>query len=131
MSSITMTTEATSSATRAVPRSAAIGATAGTASATVPARLTRRGRVVLMIVLLVVASIALSLGRASNATSTPPATAHYSTVTVQEGQTLWEIARMVAPDADPRATIARIVDLNALPSANDIRPGLRLALPMG
>ena len=44
-------------------------------------------------------------------------------MTVQDGQTLWEIARMVAPDTDPRATIARIVDLNALPSADLIRPG--------
>ena len=95
-----------------------------------PARLTRRGRLVLVVALLLTAWVALSLGRASVATTTPPAPAHYSTVTVQEGQTLWEIARMVAPGTDPRATIARIVDLNALPSANDIRPGLRLAIPV-
>jgi hypothetical protein len=81
--------------------------------------------------LLVGCLVTVSFGRPSVATTTPPAPAHYTTVTVQPGQTLWEIARTFAPDTDPRATIARIVDLNALPSQHDIRPGLRLALPIG
>jgi LysM repeat protein len=96
-----------------------------------PARLTRRGRVVMVAVLLLACLVVLSFGRPSVATTTPPEPAHYTTVTVQPGQTLWEIARSVAPDTDPRATIARIVDLNALPSAHDIRPGQRIALPLG
>jgi LysM repeat protein len=49
-------------------------------------------------------------------------------VVVQPGQTLWEIARVAAPGEDPRATIGRILDLNAL-SGVDIRAGQRLALP--
>jgi hypothetical protein len=96
-----------------------------------PARLTRRGRIVVFAVLLATCLVVLSFGRPSVATTTVPTPAHYETVTVQPGQTLWEIARTVAPDTDPRATIARIVDLNALPSAHDIRPGLVLALPGG
>jgi Tfp pilus assembly protein FimV len=36
---------------------------------------------------------------------------------VQPGQTLWSIAERLAPDTDPRETVARIVAMNDLPDA--------------
>ena len=39
------------------------------------------------------------------------------TVTVQPGETLWQIARDVRPNADPRETVARIQELNGLTTA--------------
>jgi len=52
-------------------------------------------------------------------------------VTVEQGQSMWEIARAVAPGTDPRATITRIVELNELSSAAAIRAGQRLTVPLG
>ena len=39
------------------------------------------------------------------------------TVTVGPGETLWQIARDVRPNADPRETVARIQELNGLTTA--------------
>ena len=99
----------------------------------VPARrshLTTRGRVVLL-----AAPIALALGvlastgsvRASGAASTAPANGH---VVVQPGQSLWSIARTVAPQADTRATVAAIVELNGL-DGSVVHPGQALVVPVG
>ncbi len=44
------------------------------------------------------------------------------------GETLWQIAQRAAPTADPRVTVARIVELNALPGAS-VRAGQELLLP--
>ena len=49
-------------------------------------------------------------------------------VTIQSGQSLWQLAESVAPTSDPRDVIAEIVSLNQLPSEN-VQPGQRLALP--
>lgn len=114
----------------------------GAASGVVPARperaveapvhLTRRGRVVVLLALVVagvVAMLALSgvVGGAAAGTPDRPMTA---TVVVQPGQTLWSIARDVAPGADRQETIARIVQLNALPSTG-VSAGERLVVPVG
>lgn len=50
-------------------------------------------------------------------------------VTVLPGQTLWQIARALAPTADPRVTIAHIAAANDLGSAGDVRAGQRLLIP--
>ncbi len=57
-----------------------------------------------------------------------PATA---SVVVQPGQTLWSVARQVAPGADVRETVARIKDLNGLsgPSSDVVVPGQQLVVP--
>lgn len=47
---------------------------------------------------------------------------------VLPGETLWGIAEQVAPGADPRDTIAEIVELNALPGSG-VQVGQRIALP--
>jgi hypothetical protein len=47
---------------------------------------------------------------------------------VLPGETLWQIAGEVAPGADRRDTVARIVELNALPNAG-VNAGQRIAVP--
>jgi LysM repeat protein len=96
-------------------------------------RLTRRGRVVLLgllaAVTLAVMLAVLSLGRVSSlaATGVSPPVSH-GTVVVQPGDTLWSIASRIAPNADPRVLVQRIIDLNALRTAV-LQPGEELALP--
>src|SRR5205085_1148315 len=91
-------------------------------------RLTRRGRLLVLFALVVVAFGAFSLARTSSQAGTGrsrPA-AHY--VTVEPGQTLWQIASSVAPADDPRDTVDRIRDLNGL-ATTVLRAGQRLVVP--
>jgi nucleoid-associated protein YgaU len=53
------------------------------------------------------------------------------TVPVEAGDTLWEVARSVDPQADPRPLVEAIIELNELRSAGDIRPGDTLLVPLG
>jgi hypothetical protein len=41
---------------------------------------------------------------------------------------LWDIARAVAPQADPRDTVDLLVEFNALPGVM-VQPGQQLAVP--
>ena len=92
-------------------------------------RLTRRGRVLLVLLMALVTSAAFGAGRASVQAATEPAPALLS-VTVQPGETLWEIAARVAPQADRRETVARLSRLNDLPGGR-LRAGQRLVVPPG
>lgn len=99
------------------------------AAPTVGLRLTRRGRLCLLLLTAVVVATAFSAGRASAAArgaqpTRPPA----GSVVVQRGDTLWSVARGVAPSHDPRVTVDRLRRLNHLPTA-ELRPGQRLLLP--
>ncbi len=49
------------------------------------------------------------------------------TVVVRSGDTLWGIARQIAPDRDVRTVVAEIRRINQLPSAH-VEPGQRLRL---
>lgn len=90
-------------------------------------RLTRRGRLFLVLVLATLLLVAFSLGRTSASAGRDRLVARPTTV-VQPGETLWTIARRVAPAADPRATVDRLVRLNDL-GARPIVAGQRLVLP--
>ena len=103
-------------------------------------RLTRRGRIVVsmlvMAVMLLVAALAW-IGGATRADAAgsggPPPSAVYRNlrpVIVQPGESLWAIAVQAEPNADPRAVIQQIIDLNALGGAS-IQPGQRLWVPRG
>lgn len=92
-------------------------------------RLTRRGRVLIALLIALVVSAAFSAGRASVQAATEAAPA-LPTVTVQPGETLWEIAERVAPQADRRETVARLARLNDLPGGR-LRAGQRLVVPPG
>jgi hypothetical protein len=99
-----------------------------------PLRLTRRGRIAVrfcltLAVLLAVIGGVLLLDRTAEAGSVShPVPVAYQVVL--PGQTLWQIAGEVAPNTDRRDTVAEIVELNALPSA-DVQVGQRIAIPAG
>jgi hypothetical protein len=99
-----------------------------------PLRLTSRGRAVVRsgaVLLAAAAVIAVVLigsrpARAGDPGASIPVRHHL----VLPGETLWGIAREVAPRADPRDVVADIVELNELDGAL-VTPGQRLALPEG
>lgn len=105
-----------------------ISSTSGSAGAV---RLTRRGRlVVLAAALAVIAFAVVALGPsvvASGERGEVPAT---SVVTVQPGQTLWQIAVEANPAGDPRRTVDDIMRMNALSSAGALQMGRELAVPV-
>lgn len=94
-----------------------------------PARLTRRGRLAVTLALVAVSTgvlglvqpEAFALGRGDG-----PATQR---ITVRPGETLWAIADRVAPDADPRSTIARLESMNHLRSST-VPAGSVLLVPV-
>jgi hypothetical protein len=96
-------------------------------------RLTRRGRVVfttLAAVPLVLGSVAVAVngGVAAAESSVAAASTVFDYVTIESGQSLWQLAETVAPTEDPRDVIADIMNLNQLTS-EAVQPGQRLALP--
>lgn len=92
-------------------------------------RLTRRGRVLLLTALVAVLFGAFSLGRSVSEAAAPSAQPEQHVVTVEQGDSLWTLARRVAPDNDPRDVVAQIRDLNDLTSAGLV-PGQQLVLPV-
>ena len=92
-------------------------------------RMTKRGRAVLLTLVatpVVVAALAFGIN-AGGATATSSATP-LAKVTVVGGESLWGLAKQIAPGADPRDVIADIISVNRLDSA-DIYPGEQLAIP--
>ncbi|MFZ4896039.1 LysM peptidoglycan-binding domain-containing protein [Plantibacter sp. Mn2098] len=100
-------------------------------------RLTRRGRVVFttLAALPVVAAIAVLSISAGNAIASGPDIgaagqgASFTYVTVDAGESLWQLAKSIAPTADPRDVVADIINLNQLTSSG-VEPGQRLAIPI-
>lgn len=83
------------------------------------------------VVLLALGLISLGLVMArgeSAASATPVVESAVEMVTVSAGDTLWGIATDVAPEADPRATIAHIAELNAL-DGEMVQAGQQLKVP--
>ena len=93
-------------------------------------RLTRRGRLVMSAawVVLVIVGV-LGVVRPWVAAEGPGEVSDQATVRIVPGDTLWDVAGRVAPEADRREVVTAIVELNDLSSAGDIRPGDRLRLP--
>ena len=99
--------------------------------ATVRLRITRRGRVVVTLLLaapLIVVAALFGPGAVGAVAGTQSSGAQFEHVTVSSGQSLWQIAEKVAPNADPRDVVSDIVDLNGL-SGSVVVPGERLAIP--
>ena len=102
-----------------------------------PVRLTRRGRrlartAVIALALLLALTIGV-LGRGTPVQAgDAPAQVATSTVIVQPGQSLWDVARGLSLDADLRETVARIQELNGLSggAGSTVRPGQELIVPM-
>ncbi len=93
-------------------------------------RLTRRGRLFVVALFLVTlfAGGVLFGSTTTRATGEAGVPQDYQYLVVQPGQTLWGIAKEIAPRDDPRATIEAIRRLNALPDTG-IEAGQRIALP--
>lgn len=98
-------------------------------------RITRRGRlVVTLLVALVVAAVALGLGlgaptaEASGSAGAGSAASTLETYVVDGGQSLWDIAAEVAPQADPREFAAEVKKVNRLASSV-LQPGQELLIP--
>lgn len=92
-------------------------------------RLTRRGRAVIVMLLaipLVIAGLVFGFG-ASGAVATQDA-GTVTWVTVDGGQSLWDLAAEIAPSEDPREFAAQVVAFNKLASS-EIQAGQRLAIP--
>jgi LysM repeat protein len=94
-------------------------------------RITRRGRVVLTVLVAVPLAVAAIVGGAGALKadgSVAVRSGQYTYTTVQSGESLWQLAQEVAPNADPRDVVADITNLNGLESGV-IQPGQRLAIP--
>lgn len=104
-----------------------------------PIRLTRRGRIVVgtvigigvtalaAVIWLAVAGQAQASGNAEFGRSAGGTVAR---IVVKPGQTLWGIAALVDPGADPRVIIPQIIELNSL-SSTAINVGQVLWVPRG
>jgi len=66
-------------------------------------------------------------GPAVSFTAVPAATA---VVQVGAGETVWDVARRVAPDAATPAVVQRIRELNGM-AGSELRPGQQLTVPDG
>ena len=100
------------------------------APASTTLRLTRRGRVaVLLAALLTIAVLAVALGPSTTATGDAGDPVPTRTVTVQPGDTLWELATEANPNGDLRQTVDDIMRLNSLPTAH-LPMGSEIAVPI-
>ncbi|SDQ34380.1 LysM peptidoglycan-binding domain-containing protein [Quadrisphaera sp. DSM 44207] len=97
-----------------------------------PLRLTRRGRSVVASAAVLMAfpaavGLCLVLPPAARA-GDEERPVHRVVVTVLPGETLWSIAQLAQPDADPREVVAHIQELNGLHGAA-VQAGQRLVVP--
>lgn len=121
----------TATLTRPAVRSAA--PRPGTRRSTRPVarvRLTRRGQVLVVAVLAALLLAAFTLGRpgASQADTEAPLPAALGVTTVHPGETLWGVARRIAPDGDVRQVVAQIRELNDM-GTSTLQAGQQLLLP--
>ncbi|MDP9496076.1 MAG: LysM peptidoglycan-binding domain-containing protein [Actinomycetota bacterium] len=92
-------------------------------------RLTRRGRAAVLLALVALLLGAFAAGRtASQASQEPEQRSVLSQTTVQRGESLWTVARRVAPEQDPRQVVVALRRLNSLPTAQ-VQAGQQLLLP--
>jgi hypothetical protein len=109
-----------------------IASTTAFGAAAVPRlRLTPRGRLVFgTLAAIPLIAIAVLVGPnviGAQATGDTVRTS-FEYVSIAPGQSLWQLAEQVAPQADPREFVADILTLNNLRSG-DVQPGQKLAIP--
>ena len=94
-------------------------------------RLTQRGRAVLTFLAatpLVIAALMFALNGGGAEASLEGSDVAFEYVTVQPGETMWQLAEELAPQSDPRDVIAKLIQLNQLDGA-DVYAGQELAIP--
>jgi Tfp pilus assembly protein FimV len=74
--------------------------------------------------------LAVILGSTTVATDQPGAPVPASMVTVEPGQTLWDIAGEANPNGDVQDTVADIMRLNSIESAGALQAGDTIAVPL-
>jgi hypothetical protein len=77
----------------------------------------------------VIAAFVAALNSGGAIATQETVTNEFSYVTISQGQSLWDIAKTIAPQADPRDVIAQIVTLNGL--EGELQPGQKIAIPEG
>ena len=130
MSTLTTTARPVSTRPARGPRPAAVRPAAAARVGRARPRLTRRGRLMVLLVLAALLFTAFSLGRAASqaASEAPVPTAQYEQTVVLPGDTLWAVARRLAPEHDPRDVVAQIRELNDL-TTTQLQAGQQLLLP--
>ena len=94
-------------------------------------KITRRGRLVLAALLAAPIAVVLAFSALASAPAQAGSTASttsFAHITVAPGESLWELAAWIAPEADPRQVVSDLVALNQL-STTEVQPGQRLAIP--
>lgn len=94
-------------------------------------RLTRRGRAVVTALIaapLTIGAALLVLNGGMAEATVENSSAGFEYVSVEPGESLWQLAQSLAPGADPREVISDITHLNQLESV-EVQPGQRLAIP--
>lgn len=92
-------------------------------------RITTRGRAVLAFALaLPVIALSVFLASPGALADSEVAANDFEYMTVLSGDTLWSIATLIDPAADPRDVVEDIISLNQLDSAV-LTPGQEIALP--
>jgi len=95
-------------------------------------RLTRRGRMVITLAItmpLLCAALVSSRHSADAGTTAVAQVQATGSVVVQPGESLWQLARELAPNMDPRSTVLRIRELNHL-SSDRVEAGQALVVPV-
>ena len=95
-------------------------------------RITRRGYVLFTLVVtapLVVAAFGLALNGGAASAGADVSSIAFEHVTVQPGESLWQLAGEIAPSHDPREVVSDLVQLNQLGSA-EVQPGQSLSVPL-
>lgn len=91
----------------------------------------RRRRTVAIVGTALIAVLLSPLAAGAVRRGEAPAPPAQQVVVVQAGDTLWSIAQRVAPEADPRATIAEIERVNPSVDPGGLVPGQSLSVPVG
>jgi hypothetical protein len=102
-------------------------------AASTPLRLTRRGRIVAAaaaVVLLTMLSFTVAMSAQATGQAPARSGSGLTQVTVHPGQSLWSVAESADPNADTRAVVQQIVELNSL-TGSAVFAGQRLWVPRG
>ena len=111
---------------------AQLGIVRPTAVRTSRLRITSRGYALLTLVVaapLVIAAFGFTVDGGGAVAGLDVSSVAFQHVTVQPGESLWQLAGEIAPSSDPRDVVSDIVQLNQLGNGA-IQPGQSLAVPL-
>jgi hypothetical protein len=95
-------------------------------------RITKRGRRLLVAVValpLVIGALVAAINSGGAVATAEGTSTDFTYVTMAQGESLWQLAQEIAPNADPRDVIAEIVSLNQI--QGEVQAGQKIAIPVG